>query len=87
MLATLRALLIAVALTFAYAFVQPRFRSAATVSTYTTQISLPSIVAATLVAKNTKDCKCSLCNGTGALNCVPCKGTGIDKVNGNVFER
>ena len=31
--------------------------------------------------------KCSKCTGSGAVNCGVCAGTGIDKINGNVFER
>mmetsp|Transcript_27478 Transcript_27478/g.27697 ORF Transcript_27478/g.27697 Transcript_27478/m.27697 type:complete len:131 (-) Transcript_27478:100-492(-) len=34
---------------------------------------------------NTSSCK--LCGGKGAVNCIPCNGTGIDKKNGNIFER
>eukprot|EP01041_Mallomonas_annulata_P005895 gene5895-11903_t len=30
---------------------------------------------------------CKICGGKGAINCVPCAGRGIDKKNGNVFER
>lgn len=33
------------------------------------------------------DKPCAVCGGKGGVNCGPCKGTGIDKVNGNVFER
>lgn len=31
--------------------------------------------------------KCSSCLGKGGVNCATCVGTGIDKKNGNVFER
>eukprot|EP01035_Chromulina_nebulosa_P025072 gene25072-32695_t len=30
---------------------------------------------------------CPSCTGKGAVNCATCRGTGIDRVNGNVFER
>jgi DnaJ-class molecular chaperone len=30
---------------------------------------------------------CNVCFGKEVVDCVPCKGTGIDKINGNVFER
>lgn len=30
---------------------------------------------------------CATCKGTGGVNCVPCGGKGIDKVNGSVLER
>eukprot|EP01036_Dinobryon_divergens_P022424 gene22424-30677_t len=29
---------------------------------------------------------CPSCTGKGAVNCATCRGTGIDRVNGNVFE-
>ena len=31
--------------------------------------------------------RCSTCQGKGGMNCSTCTGTGIDKKNGNVFER
>ena len=30
---------------------------------------------------------CSVCGGKGGMNCKPCNGKGIDKVNGSVLER
>jgi hypothetical protein len=33
------------------------------------------------------DKNCKVCKGKGAVSCAPCSGTGIDKVNGNIFER
>lgn len=30
---------------------------------------------------------CGTCQGKQGVNCVTCKGTGIDRVGGNVFER
>ena len=30
---------------------------------------------------------CKICKGKGAISCATCVGTGIDKVNGNIFER
>lgn len=30
---------------------------------------------------------CKLCAGTGGVDCVPCKGVGIDKKNGDMFQR
>ena len=30
---------------------------------------------------------CAACKGTGGVNCLPCKGKGVDRVNGSVLER
>lgn len=35
--------------------------------------------------KSNKNCSC--CKGKGAVNCIPCNGKGIDKVNGDIFQR
>ena len=86
MLSLLRALVLAVCISIGYAFVQPRFRSAALTASGV-QVALPHIVAAAVSSKNAGKCNCSICRGSGAVSCVPCKGSGIDRVNGNVFER
>ena len=38
-------------------------------------------------SSNGKKSACSKCGGKGAINCLPCGGKGIDKVNGSVLER
>ena len=30
---------------------------------------------------------CKVCSGKGAVNCPPCAGKGIDKINGSILER
>ena len=35
----------------------------------------------------TSEKSCSACKGKGGVNCKPCNGKGIDKVNGSVLER
>lgn len=30
---------------------------------------------------------CKLCGGTGGVDCIPCRGLGVDKVKGDIFQR
>ena len=30
---------------------------------------------------------CKLCGGTGGVDCKPCRGLGVDKVKGDIFQR
>ena len=33
------------------------------------------------------DPRCKVCQGKAGMNCPTCSGSGIDKINGNIFER
>jgi hypothetical protein len=58
---------------------------------FTSSINRQSAIVVNLFSQSNaskqSSAKCKICNGKRAVNCNVCKGTGIDKVNGNVFER
>jgi len=56
-------------------------------STTNRDLSINAVKNLNTVSGKGDSSKCSTCQGKGGMNCSTCTGTGIDKKNGNVFER
>jgi hypothetical protein len=85
---TIRIIIAIIFASITLAFMQSRFKSSIVTGTANThRILVPSIQATASSNSKKNQGPCPLCKGSGAVNCGPCKGTGTDKVNGNIFER
>jgi hypothetical protein len=83
LLVALLYLLISITCLQSYQFAHSRFHPVARISLLTKS----SLNAKNFPSTSSKASNCKTCSGKEGINCAICKGTGIDKANGNIFER